>query len=153
MGDAVADAVDRRRLVNGRGGLERQRWRARQGDPRQINDTPARDGARAFRLPWDNPRSAPAVLASLYHDRVPLSSGVTGRRQPSTVGGARCSAGCFLRSQCAFTRSPSKTTARARMQTSENGARTHDENILFSATPSVELVCQGVIRALFCGAL
>jgi hypothetical protein len=37
------------------------------------------------------------------------------------------------------------------MKTSENGARTHDENI--SATPPVELVCQGVIRALFCGAL
>jgi hypothetical protein len=36
-------------------------------------------------------------------------------------------------------------------ETCENGARTHDENIC--ATPSVELICQGVIRAIFCGAL
>jgi len=55
--------------------------------------------------------------------------------------------------QCAFTCRQSKTAARARMQISENGARTHDENKKFSATPSVELVCQGVIRALFCRAL
>jgi len=81
MGDAVADAVDRRRL------LERQRSHARRGNRRRVllpRGTVRGRSARSFgRFAVRTGRfDKPYMMIG-----APLSSGVTGRRQRSTVGG------------------------------------------------------------------
>jgi len=154
IGGAVADAVDRRRFLDRQGGLELSRI-ARLARKPAADACRCRAGScaalRAFLRIIRGPRRP--FWQVLHDDRVPLPSGVTGRRQRSRVGGARRSAVLLGARRCAFTRRQSKTTAGVRMKTSENRARTHDENenlFLGDAVSGTRLPMGGVIRALLC---
>jgi hypothetical protein len=130
LGHAVADAVDRRRPLDRQGGLELQRIARSARESRQMVAAAARDRARAFRAFLRIIRGpATPFWQALHDDRG--STLVRREREKATLDrrrGAMLGAVLLGARQCAFTRRQSKTTAGVRMKTSENRARTHDEN-------------------------
>jgi hypothetical protein len=109
IGDAVADAVDRRRFLHRQGGLELQRIARSAGKPaadgccRRVGSCAA---LRAFLRMIRGPRRP--FWRALHDDRGSTPIRRDRRRQRSRVGGARRSEPLLGARRCAFTPRPSK---------------------------------------------
>ena len=87
-------------------------------------------------VPSDDPAVRVGPFWQSLHDDRGLSSGVTGRRRPLDRRRGATLGAVFVGRADAFQTSPKQKGSEGENKTSENGARTHDENIFSAAAAS-----------------
>jgi hypothetical protein len=119
--DAVAEAVDRQRLVSGQSGRACQGRHAGRGNRRRDRGTAAaRDRARALRA---FRRMILAPSRPFWSSRM-----IVGWTERSILGWSERSTRCFLgRADAVSAAARAKSTARPRIKTFNNGTRIYDE--------------------------